>query len=391
MTNSRPTGTSFWLVLLAVFIGFCTFYAPQPLLPAFKQVYNLTPTHSAWLLTMPFLALAIGPIVVGALLQFASVRLLLGISMLLLGTNLLLFALATDFKWLMVFRLLQSILLPIIFTVGVTYASQAGDTQYRQRRVALYLTTSIIGGFAGRLISGFVAASFGLSAPFALFGTMAIFSSLSIAFYVNDVPLQAQRVSLTSMRNVLNGKPIRFGLLLIFTTFFTYSGVLIALPFRLVELDPGISPDAISIVYLGYAIGILIPLILDKLVSTGFGEHKALTIGISLLCIGLVGLSLSNRFAIMFFFLILSSGMFALHATTVGWLNKIRPNHASVINGAYISSYYSAAAVASVVPLLLIQWLGWHTYLVSQLLLALTAFWHSRQLAQTIKAEASTA
>ncbi len=385
--DNKPVGISFRLVLLAIFIGFCTFYAPQPLLPAFTSTYNLTPTRSAWLLTIPFLTLAIGPIVVGSLLQFTNARLLLCVSMLLLGLALLGFALSDAFNSLLVFRLLQSLLLPIIFTAGVTYASQAGDSSLRQRRVAMYLSTSIVGGFSGRLISGFVADSFGLAAPFMLFGVLAILSALSIGLKVRDVPLQAERIGLASIREVLQGKPVRFGLLLVFTTFFTYSGVLTALPFRLVELQPGISSAAISVVYLGYAIGIFIPLLLDRLIGNGFSEGNALMIGITLLCIGLIGLSLPSTSAIMVFFLVLSSGMFAIHATAAGWLNKLRAEHAGVINGAYISNYYSAAAIASVLPLWLVQLLGWQAYIASQVLLAASAFWYCHKLSMSVNVE----
>jgi len=237
------------------------------------------------------------------------------------------------------------------------------------------------------LISGFVADAFGLSAPFALLGVLAILSALSIALYVRDVPLQATRLGLGAIKQVLYGRPIRLGLLLVFTTFFTFSGLLTALPFRLVELDPGISPASISVVYLGYVIGIFIPLLLDRLITAGITERRALSIGITLLCIGLGGVSLPNTGLIMGFFFVLSTGMFTIHATAAGWLNKLRPAHAGVVNGAYISNYYAAAAIASVIPLWLIALFGWRVYIISQLLLAFTAYWQCRKLAESVSAE----
>ncbi|MDB4222957.1 MFS transporter [Granulosicoccus sp.] len=380
MNTREPGGIGFWLVLCAAFTGFCAFYAPQPLLPAFSTAYGVPATTSAWLLTAPFLALACGPILVGAILQRVSARKLLSVSMAILGIALLGFANAESFVHLMVFRVIQSILLAIIFTTCITYASNAGDSSQRPKRVALYVSTTIFGGFSGRLISGFVADEFGLEAPFILFGILALISAGCIWTQVKDTRLPGEVLSLRSILGLFKKKDIRVGLIIVFTTFFAFSSALTAMPFRLVELNPGIQSSNIALVYSGYAIGIFIPIIIAWLVARGRKEVDILKIGTGIFLMGFCGLLIPDTAVLMFVFVLLAAGMFTIHATAAGLLNKLQSEHASVINGAYISNYYSAAAIGSVVPLWLIESVGWNAYVGATAMMIAGVFWLIRVL-----------
>jgi YNFM family putative membrane transporter len=345
-------------------------------MPAFSEQYAVTATHSAWLLTLPFLALAAGPILVGAVLQRANARVLLSASMGILGISLLGFSVADSFATILAFRVIQSLVLAVIFTACITYASRVADPTQRQRRVALYVSTSILGGFTGRLLSGFLADEYGLQVPFAFFGVLALVSAVCVSTMVKDIALQGQRLRLRDSLSVLKGKNIRTGLIIVFTTFFTFSGALTTIPFRLVDLDPNVNSSDIALVYSGYAIGIFIPVSIAWLVNRGMSEIGMLRIGATILLVGLCGMLIPNTTVLLFVFLLLAAGMFSIHATAAGLLNRLQPEHASIINGAYISNYYSAAAIASVVPLWIIQFVGWNTYVGITIVMVLSAFWH---------------
>lgn len=367
------TGKSFRIVLIATFTGFCSFYGPQPLLPTFAAVFGVSATMSAWMLTLPFICLAVGPILVGTVLQHSSAQRVLAVACLILAIALFGFANSEDFKWLMTFRALQSLMFPVIFTSAVTYCSRAGDAESQQTRIAIYITATIVGGFSGRLISGFLGDALGWQAPFFLFAFLALVSAVAIWFAVANIPLDGNVLQLKSVFKLTQKTDIRAGLAFVFITFFTFAGTLNVIPFRLVSLDSTISSSVISLVYVGYAVGIFIPLVINSFIQRIGGEVRAIGIGFGLLLTGLAGLAIPSVSIMFVVFLILSAGMFTIHATVSGYLNKLNAENASLVNGAYISNYYSAAAIGSIIPVWVVNHFGWAPYVVAQFLFALTA------------------
>ena len=103
------------------------------------------------------------------------------------------------------------------------------------------------------------------------------------------------------------------------------------------------------------------------------GEVPTLKLGFAFLFAGLAGLFIPSINLLLVVFLILSMGMFTIHATASGLLNKLHANNVSLVNGAYISNYYSAAAAGSVFPVWVMYQFGWSVFVVVQLCLALIA------------------
>jgi len=378
------TKRSFRIVLTTTFVGFCSFYAPQPLLPTIAQSFKVSATASAWLMTLPFICLAVGPILVGTFLQRASAQRVMGAACLVLSVALIGFVASSDFNSLLIFRAMQSLMLPVIFTAAVTYCSRAGDPVNRQARIAIYITATIIGGFSGRLIGGFLGDALGWHAPFILFSVMSCGCAFAIWFLVDHIALDEKPLRIKAVVALVRRAEIRSGLAFVFATFFTFAGTLNVIPFRLVELEPDISSTRISLVYVGYAVGIFIPMAIRRVMDRIGGEIPTLKLGLGFLMAGLFGLFIPSTHLMLLVFLVLSMGMFSIHATASGLLNKLHANNTSLTNGAYISNYYSAAAVGSVLPVWLFYQFGWSVFVVLQLCVALSALWCLSKLKKAI-------
>jgi MFS family permease len=67
-------------------------------------------------------------------------------------------------------------------------------------------------------------------------------------------------------------------------------------------------------------------------------------------------------FATMFF---ICGGMFFVHATAMGTMNKLASEHRAIANGLYISIYYAGAALGSWLPGLIYQEFGWGAFTVT--------------------------
>ena len=363
--STRYAGRSFALALLTTFSAFAALYAPQPLLPFFAEHYAVSPTHVALLITVTMVALAIAPLGIGVWLQRYSAQRLLVIATAMLGVLQFVFAVAPTFTVLLGVRTVQAILYPAIFTAAVTYCSRQGERDAVASRIALYIATTIVGGLGGRLIGGYVSSWTQWSTTFQLLGTLLLLCSAGLFFAARDASLPAGNKGATwsAARAVLSDKSFLSGYMMIFLVFFTFAATLNVLPFRMVEVDSDVSASSISLLYLGYIVGVVIAVFIKPLTQVLGGRINTLAMaivffltGLSLYSIKHVGLMIAVGFLV-------SAGMFTIHTTLSGYLNSLKPESASLVNGLYISIYYSAGALGSILPVAVYHSYGWQVFL----------------------------
>ena len=340
-------------------------YAPQPLLPFFAQHYSVSPTHVALLITVTMVALAIAPLGIGVWLQRYSAQRLLVIATALLGLLQFVFAVAPTFSVLLGVRIAQSILYPAIFTAAITYCSRQGEREAVASRIALYIATTIVGGLGGRLIGGYVSSWTHWSTTFQFLGTLLLLCSAGLFFAARDTSLPAgdKGATWSAAQAVLADKRFLAGYIMIFLIFFTFAATLNALPFRMVEVNPEVSASSISLLYLGYIVGVVIAVFIKPLTQVLGGQINTLAVAVAMFLTGLslygvhhIGLMIAVGF-------LTSAGMFTIHTTLSSLLNSLKPELASLVNGLYISIYYSAGALGSLLPLALYHLYGWNVFI----------------------------
>ena len=331
---------------------------------------------------MCFVALAVAPLGFGVALQRLPAQRLLVTATLLLGLLQFAFAAASSLPVLLGARALQALLYPALFTAAVTYCSRAGSPDAVARRVATYIATTILGGLSGRLIGGFVSDALGWRGTFVLLGCLLVACALALLGVARDPKVAATRGGAAASFAILREPAFAAGYALIFIVFFTFSGLLNALPFRLVEIDPEVPASRISLVYLGYLVGVGIALNLARLHGLAGGALRAMAAALALLLAGLALTGAPSIGVLIAAGFLTSAGMFTIHATLSGYLNALRPAEASLVNGLYISIYYAAGALGSVAPLWVYQHLGWHAFLGAMLIACAAGFGPLRRLAR---------
>lgn len=372
---AAPPGRSFRIVLANTFAAFCAFYAPQPLLPFFAAEFQASPARVALLLSVCFVALAIAPLVYGAALQRFSAQRLLTIATLSLALLQFAFAAGQTLNHLLAARCAQALLFPAIFTAAVTYCSRASDASAIARRVSTYVACTILGGLAGRLVGGMLSDAVGWRTTFVVLGLQLLLCAAALTRTDRDQKLPRSTSSWSASLAILSTPTFAAGYTLIFLTFFVFSGLLNALPFRLVEIDPTMPSSTISLVYLGYLVGVVIALNIARIGALLGGAARAMLMALMLFVAGLaLGLLPSVAILIAAGFLT-SAGMFTVHATLSGALNASRPERSSLVNGLYIAIYYSAGALGSLLPLALYQHTDWYVLTASLGVVCVLATW----------------
>jgi len=349
-------------VLFITVCAFCTLYIPQPILPLLAVEYGVSLTDSALLISATLIPLGIAPLVYGYITEATSAQRVLLVSLMALAINQGLFLLVDSYWGLVALRFMQGLLLPAIFTALMTYLSSMANVERVRNAVSYYIAASILGGFVGRLSGGLAGQYLNWRWAFGLFAVLLVACWWFATRLPRDARGESSRIGVHAFRAVLTWPGYLFGyggLLLVFST---YSSVLTMLPFRLKQLDPSISEVTISLVYISYLVGIAVALLSTRLRARLRSDVNGILVGTGISLLGLAGLFIPSVTWMFLSMLAMSTGFFLVHAMLSAYLNHAAPHSKGVVNGLYISFYYSGGALGAYLPAFVFRSHGWTNY-----------------------------
>lgn len=358
------------IITFCTIIAFAILYEHQPLLPLLAGQWHRSVSDVALVTTVTMLPLAIAPLIYGYILERFSSRFMLmgGFSILLISQALL--STGPDYPLFLLLRAIEGLVLPAIFTALMTYTSAAGGQQHARRNISIYIASTIVGGYCGRTITGYVTSLFDWQTAFWMWSVLALVGLLSLFKLDSDPRSALVKVSYTEVRELMKKPVNREGLLAAFGLFFVFAAMLNFLPFHMTDVRPNITTAAISTVYTGYLIGVVISLFSPRLVVWLGSERKTLLVGSGIYALGGL-IFMADSIALMYLAMfVFAAGMFTLHSVLSGYLNHIERSRKGMLNGLYVSAYYSGGALGSFLPGLLYQGAGWVWFTL--LLIAMT-------------------
>jgi len=363
------------VALCATFVAFCTLYTPQPILPLLAAEFSISPGDAGLLMTVTLLPLGIAPVVYGYFLQAIPAKLMLTVALVLLMLDQFAFYLATEFWHLIVLRSIQGFLLPAIFTALMTYCASMAQKGHIRKTMGWYIAATILGGFAGRIISGYFASSFEWQTVFVVLGIMLTIPIVMLRYASADATISFDRLDTRTVSRVLRNDTFRYIYLVLFSLFFVFAGMLNVLPFRLQEIDTSVTPLLISSLYIGYLIGIPIAIFCERIIRLIGDDKKGILVGLVMHTSGLIAYLVSDFILLYFVMLAFAAGFFFIHSTLSGLVNHLAIEHRGVVNGLYVSIYYISGALGSWLPAYFYSWLGWDSLImVFSAVLAVTAW-----------------
>lgn len=351
------------IVIFCAAVGFAVLYSTQPLLPLLAEQWQRPIGDTALLTTATMIPLALGPLVYGYVLEHVSTKHLLTAAFGIL--TLAQFALGTgpDYPVFLALRTLQGLMLPAIFTALMTYSSAAGGPGNTRRNITVYIAATILGGYLGRALSGILTDLHSWQVAFLCFALAALLATWLTTRLDSDPRMRLGRVKLNEIR-ALAGRPVYAeGLASAFLLFFVFAALLNFLPFQMRASDAAISQSAISLVYTGYLIGIVIALSSLRLIHLFGGERPTLVAGSLVYLAGTLLFLLPGNTIAYPAMLVFAAGMFTLHSVLSAFLNHLETTRKGLINGLYVSAYYSGGALGSWLPGFVLQAYGWTAFI----------------------------
>jgi YNFM family putative membrane transporter len=322
-------------------------------------------SHAALLMSVTLIPLSISPIFYGFMLESFTAKKVLRIALIGLTVTEAGICFTSSFKIFLLIRFLQGFMIPAILTSVMTYISVVSEKGLIQKVMSIYIASTILGGFLGRFVSGAISHYFGWKYSFLVLFISLVFSLILTFFLESDSQLQKSRFRFSQALFVVKANPYINMYITIFCTFFVFAGMLNFLPFRLTEISTGINEMQIGIVYSGYIMGIVVSLTSLKFIKLMGGEKRVVLTGLLVFLASIPAFATNSVSIVFISMFVFCGGMFTVHSVESGYLNKISKENKGVVNGVYVSAYYTGGVLGTYLPGFIYTYYGWQLFLLS--------------------------
>jgi YNFM family putative membrane transporter len=365
-------------VATAGFAAFVNLYSPQALLPELANEFHVGPGEISALMTAGTAAIALSAPFTGALADVAGRKRLIAAAMFAVVVPTLIMTFAGNVPQLTVWRFVQGLLLPPIFTVAVAYIGDEWPPADVARVAGIYISGSAIGGFCGRFIPGLLTDIIGWRAAIAVVAALTLLAAIIVTTMLprernfvrsgGVVTSIAQMVRHLRNRRLVATYAIGFGVLFNFVATFTYVNFHLAAP------PYQFSPTLLGALFLTYLVSSPIVPWVGRAIAM-FGRRQFVLGVIALWIVGAL-LLLAPPVALIVAGLTLCAvcGM-VCQAVSTGYVTLSAKEGRSSAVGLYASIYYIGGSAGAFITGLAWASAGWSgcvaVIVVVQLIIAL--------------------
>jgi YNFM family putative membrane transporter len=345
--------------------GFSTFlhlYAPQALLPELAREFGVGAAQISAMITASTLAIALTAPFTGAAADVLGRKRLIMAAMFAVAAPVLMETIATAPGALILWRFIEGLLLPPIFTVVLAYVGDEWPPAEVAGVAGLYVSASSLGGFCGRLVPGIVGDIAGWRYAFLAIAAIGLAGAIVVAmklprekrFVRSEGFLASGRQMLRHFRNLqlMATCAVGFGVLFNFVAIFTY------VSFRLAAPPYNFTASLLGAVFFTYLVGAAATPWTGRAVMR-YGRR---TLMIAVLSVWLAGLALllASALALILVGLSLCAGCGMMcQATSTGYVTASANEGRSSAIGLYVSSFYVGGSVGGVAAGVLWSAAGW--------------------------------
>jgi len=339
-------------IAVAGFCGFLTLYAPQPLLPILAAEFRTSVAGISLHLTASTVGVALAAAFAGILADHTGRRRVIVPAALLLAVPSLFLAQATGLGALIFWRFWQG-----VFTPGIAVVVPAYINEEWERGVGLamgaYVSGTVVGGFSGRIVAGFLAARFSWRVSFAALGFIGLAGALAVWAWLPPGRRFARASSTASTvqamgRHLKNPRLIAtyavgFCVLFSMLATFTYVNFYLAAP------PYGLSPAQLGLVFVVYLAGAVVTPFAGRWIDRA--GHRIILIVAYAGAIGGILLTLFPAIPVIMTGLALCcSAVFVAQAASNSYIGTVASEARAAAVGLYVLFYYIGGSAGSAIP-----------------------------------------
>jgi predicted MFS family arabinose efflux permease len=262
---------------------------------------------------------------------------------------------------LIFWRFLQGVFTPGIFAVTIAYIHDEWHGAESGRATAAYVTGTVIGGFSGRFISGFVATHLSWQWVFVVLGLSNLAGALAMwrwlptgSHIARARAVAGFRAALEHLRNPRLTATYAVGFCVLFsmTSTFTYiTFYLAAPPFRL-------RPASLGSLFFVYLIGAAITPGAGRWIDR-YGQRLALAAAVTAGIGGMLLTLIPRLPAVVAGLAICCTGVFIAQASASSYIGMAATHNRALAVGLYVTFYYVGGSAGAALPGLFWKAGGW--------------------------------
>jgi predicted MFS family arabinose efflux permease len=345
--------------------GFCAFlgvYATQPLLPTLERLFGVGKATAALTVSAPTIAVAVASPFAGLLAARLGHRRVIVAALFTLAVPTLLAATARSIAALVAWRFAQGLAVPFAYAVAVAFITEEWPAHGLGRAMSALIAGNVVGGFAGRVLSGAAVQWGGWRASFVVLGllTAACACAAARALPRGGSPRIPAREAPPFRLGLLAREPRLLATFAVgFNVLFTLIATFTYVTFHLAAPPFLLGANALSWIFVVYLAGALVMPFAGRWIDR-VGSRRAIS---TALAGSVLGGALTLAPSLWFVELGLAAictAVFVSQAASTSFLRIAAPPEArSAASGVYVSFYYLGGAVGGVLPAAVWRVGGW--------------------------------
>jgi predicted MFS family arabinose efflux permease len=328
---------------LAGYCAFINLYSPQSILPLLSHEFGASAAEVSTIITVSTLAVAVTAPFTGTVADVLGRKRVIVAAMFVLVVPTVMVGLAESLSALIFWRAVQGLVLPPIFAVTVAYIGDEWPPHEATTAAGIYSSGSSLGGFSGRLVTGFFADLIGWRAGFTALAAIALAGAIAVAFLLpherrfvrSEGLLASGRQMLAHFRNgqLVATYAVGFGVLFNFICTFTY------VSFHLAAPPYNLSASWLGAIFVVYLVGSALTPWIGWAVGR-FGRRRFMVRVIALWIAG-IALTLAPSLPLIILGLAVSAACGLIcQAVSTGYVTITAQAGRSSAVGLYVTSFY---------------------------------------------------
>lgn len=344
------TAPPVWPVVMAGACSFLDLYSTQPILPLLAGELGAHQAEVSLTVTVATAGVAVSAPFAGALAErLGTKRTIVGAAWLLAVFTAL--AVLSRGLWdLLIWRFLQGVVTPGIFAVTVAYIQRQWAGRGPGAATAAYVAGTVIGGFTGRAVSGWIAGQWGWRMSFL---ALAVLNAVGAAALAKSLRPEkrgpAKPATLARAAGLFRNSGLMATCAVGFCVLFSMHAVFTYIPFHLAEPPYRLGPAALGSIFGVYLIGAFVTPWFGRRIDR-FGHRAVLAAAMAISSAGAL-MTLAGPLALVIAGLALAcSGVFVAQASASSHIGVAAPGSMSLAVGLYVTFYYIGGSAGAAVP-----------------------------------------
>ncbi|MCZ8514908.1 MFS transporter [Paenibacillus filicis] len=346
------------VIFLAAMNVFILLYAPQPLLPMFAEQFGISISTASLTVSLTIIALAAASFVLAPFFDRWERKNVIWISSLLLVIPSVMLTVTDSFAWILFWRVMHGLCIPGVTAMLVAYASEEFPERQRGRVLGMYVSATVAGGLAGRVMAGPIAEHLSWHAVFGIIAAYSLFVCLLVRWQL-PVSRARKRTDRNGFRELFHNRALIGTFLIGFSQFFAFIGFFTYLPFYAAGEPFRLSVTQISFLYVSYIFGILSAPMAGYL-SDRIGRRSTMAMGHLIGAAGILLTLWPTLPGLLTGASVLALGNFASQSATTAYVADIATRARGAASSLYLVFFYVGGSLGAYLPGLLWSRFAWH-------------------------------